>query len=136
MRSRDFPGPPHQAPQIDDHLPHGLITFGRLLFQRLFDDRPKRRRNLFRQGIGYGVHDGVQYVNVGRARERLAPSEQFIKHNTKRENIAARIRLFAGSLLGRHISHSADDHSGACDFVARDKRVAGIIIGGGRHALS
>ncbi len=99
-------------PEIDDQVPHGLVSFRRVLFQRFLDDGPERERTLGRERIGGPMLDPLQHLQRRPACERLAPGHQLVEDHAEREDVAACVNELPGGLLGRHVGHGAHHRPG------------------------
>jgi hypothetical protein len=69
-RAEPFPTLPDQSPQIDDHLPHGLVEVLRVLFQSRVHDPTQVLNKLLALATAVGNHQCLGYIQVRWSRGR------------------------------------------------------------------
>ena len=86
------------------------------------------------------VHDRADEARLALAVERLLAGRHLVEHRAEREEVAARVRLAALELLGRHVLERAEDRAPRVSVLAgvsdrRQRRQAPTAARGGARRL-
>src|SRR6266568_5887923 len=110
---------PYQPFQIGDELARMLVTQRTIFLQSFVDDFFQPRRQV---GIQAHWADRSPVQNVVEDYSRSIATEwrytcrHFVKHDSKRKQVRARVEFFASNLLRRHVGDGSERRAGAGEF--------------------
>ena len=102
---------PANPSQIDDEVPHRLITIRGILLESLFDDATQFGWNLLAQRCWRVIQHGFDDVQVGGTTKWPSAGKRLIENDAEREDVAPSIQSGPSRLLGRQVSDRSQDDS-------------------------